>query len=59
MINKEINEFRTKIDNIKEDTTQDMENLRKKIETETLRRQRPIGKGDQELEKRSVQEKLI
>jgi chromosome segregation ATPase len=30
MINKEINELRTKIDNIKEETTQDMENLRKK-----------------------------
>jgi hypothetical protein len=34
MINKEINEFRTKTDNIKEETTQDMENLRKKNETE-------------------------
>jgi chromosome segregation ATPase len=34
MINKEINEFRTKIDNIKQETTQDMENLRKKNETE-------------------------
>jgi hypothetical protein len=33
MINKEINELRTKID-IKEETTQDMENLRKKTETE-------------------------
>jgi hypothetical protein len=30
MINKEINELRTKIDNNKEETTQDMENLRKK-----------------------------
>jgi hypothetical protein len=29
-INKEINELRTKIDNIKEEETQDMENLRKK-----------------------------
>jgi predicted RNase H-like nuclease (RuvC/YqgF family) len=29
MINKEINELRTKIDNIEEETTQDMENLRK------------------------------
>jgi uncharacterized protein Yka (UPF0111/DUF47 family) len=29
MIKKEINELRTKIDNIKEETTQDMENLRK------------------------------
>jgi chromosome segregation ATPase len=34
MINKEINELRTKIDNIKEEKTQDMENLRKKNETE-------------------------
>jgi exonuclease VII large subunit len=33
-INKEINELRVKIDNIKEETTQDMENLRKKNETE-------------------------
>jgi hypothetical protein len=34
MINKEINELRTKIDNIKDEGTQDMENLRKKNETE-------------------------
>jgi hypothetical protein len=34
MINKEINELRTKIDNIKEEMTQDIENLRKKNETE-------------------------
>jgi chromosome segregation ATPase len=34
MINKEINSLRTKIDNIKEKITQDMENLRKKNETE-------------------------
>jgi hypothetical protein len=34
MINKQINELRTKIVNIKEETTQDMENLRKKNETE-------------------------
>jgi septal ring factor EnvC (AmiA/AmiB activator) len=34
MINKEINEFRMEIDNIKEEGTQDMENLRKKNETE-------------------------
>jgi uncharacterized protein Yka (UPF0111/DUF47 family) len=33
-INKEINELRTKIDNIKVEMTQDMENLRKKNETE-------------------------
>jgi hypothetical protein len=34
MINKEINELRTKIGNIKEEGTQDRENLRKKNETE-------------------------
>jgi hypothetical protein len=34
MINKEINELRLKIDNIKEEDPQDMENLRKKNETE-------------------------
>jgi hypothetical protein len=34
MINKEINELRMKIDNIKEEASQDMENLRKKNETE-------------------------
>jgi hypothetical protein len=34
MINKEINVLRTKIDNIKEESTQDMENLRKKNEIE-------------------------
>jgi hypothetical protein len=30
MINENINELRAKIDNIKEEVTQDMENLRKK-----------------------------
>jgi hypothetical protein len=34
MINKEINELRMKIDNMKEEVIQDMENLRKKKETE-------------------------
>jgi hypothetical protein len=34
MINKEINELRTKIDNIKKEETQDMEDLRKKNKTE-------------------------
>jgi F0F1-type ATP synthase membrane subunit b/b' len=33
-INKEINELRTKTDSIIEEATQDMENLRKKNETE-------------------------
>jgi hypothetical protein len=34
MINKEINELRTKVDNIQVEETQDMESLRKKNETE-------------------------
>jgi uncharacterized protein YeaO (DUF488 family) len=34
MINKEMNELRAKTDNIKEEATQDMENLRKNNETE-------------------------
>jgi protein subunit release factor A len=34
MINKEVNELRMKIDNIKEEMTRDMENLRKKNEIE-------------------------
>jgi vacuolar-type H+-ATPase subunit H len=34
MINKETNELRVKRNNIKEEATQDMENLRKKNETE-------------------------
>jgi chromosome segregation ATPase len=34
MMNKQINELRTKIDNIKEERTQDMENFRKKNKTE-------------------------
>jgi hypothetical protein len=34
-MNREINELKTKIDNIKEEVTHDMENLRKKNETET------------------------
>jgi chromosome segregation ATPase len=33
-INREINELRSKVDNIKEEVTHDMENLRKKSETE-------------------------
>jgi DNA repair exonuclease SbcCD ATPase subunit len=33
-ISREINELRAKIDNIKEEVTQDMKNLRKKNETE-------------------------
>jgi hypothetical protein len=34
-INREINDLKTKIDNIKEEVTHDMENLRKKNKTET------------------------
>jgi hypothetical protein len=42
-INKEINELRMKTDNIKEEGTQDMENLRKKNETELAKQNgRPI-----------------
>jgi predicted nucleic acid-binding Zn-ribbon protein len=33
-LNREINELKMKIDNIKEEVTHDMENLRKKNETE-------------------------
>jgi molecular chaperone GrpE (heat shock protein) len=33
-INREINELKTKIENIKEEVTHDIENLRKKNETE-------------------------
>jgi hypothetical protein len=33
-INREINELRMKIDNIKKEVTHDMKNLRKKNETE-------------------------
>jgi chromosome segregation ATPase len=35
LINREINELKMKIKNIKEELTQDMENLRKKNQTET------------------------
>jgi hypothetical protein len=42
MINKQINEFRTKIDNIKKETTQYMEELRKKNETTAKENGRPI-----------------
>jgi chromosome segregation ATPase len=37
-INREINELKTKIDTIKEEVTHDMENLRKKNETEIQNR---------------------
>jgi hypothetical protein len=41
--NKQINELRTKIDNIKEETTQDMDNLRKKEQNRTAKKtRRPI-----------------
>jgi F0F1-type ATP synthase membrane subunit b/b' len=33
-MNKEINELRTKIDNIKEEMTQDMEHLKKRMKQE-------------------------
>jgi hypothetical protein len=41
-INKETNELRLKIDNIKEEETHDMENLRKKKETEIQHNGRPF-----------------
>jgi hypothetical protein len=41
-ITREINEFRMKIDNIKEEVTHDMENLRKKNETEILKNGRSL-----------------
>jgi hypothetical protein len=44
MINKEINELRTKIDNIKEEGTQDMENLKKK-KNETERQNKMKGQS--------------
>jgi uncharacterized phage infection (PIP) family protein YhgE len=37
-INREINELKMKIENIKEEVTNDMENLRKKNQTETQNR---------------------
>jgi hypothetical protein len=40
--NKEINEHRAKIDNIKEEGTQDMENLRKKNDRNAKQNGRPI-----------------
>jgi uncharacterized coiled-coil DUF342 family protein len=43
MINKEINELRAKKDNIKEEMTQDMENLRKKEQNRNAKQNgRPI-----------------
>jgi hypothetical protein len=42
-INREINELRMKIDNIKEEVTHDMENFRKKNETEIQKKNgRPL-----------------
>jgi 4-hydroxy-L-threonine phosphate dehydrogenase PdxA len=43
-INKEINELRMKIDNIKEEMTHDMENLRKGLNTNTKHNGRPLQK---------------
>jgi hypothetical protein len=43
MMNKRINELRTKIANIKEETSQDMENLRNKEQNRTAKQNgRPI-----------------
>jgi hypothetical protein len=41
-INRETNELKTKIDNMKEEVMQDMENLRKKNETEKKTQWRPL-----------------
>jgi hypothetical protein len=43
MINKEIKELRTKVDNIKEEMTQDIENLRKTKQNKIVKQKgRPI-----------------
>jgi hypothetical protein len=42
MINKEVSDLRMKIDNIKEEVTPDIENLRKKNETSAKQNGRPI-----------------
>jgi gas vesicle protein len=41
MINKQINELRTKIDNIKEET-QDIQNLRKRMKQKCKKNGRPM-----------------
>jgi hypothetical protein len=41
-INREINELRAKIDNIKEEVTHYIENFRKKNETNTKKDGRPV-----------------
>jgi hypothetical protein len=52
MINKEISELRTKIDNIKEEMTQGMENLRKKMKENcnTKRKANPAEQNKQKTE---------
>jgi hypothetical protein len=42
ILNREIKELRMKTDNVKEDVTHDMENLRKKNETNTKQNGRPL-----------------
>jgi hypothetical protein len=49
-MNKEINEFRTKIDNLKEEVTRDMEKHRKKNETE-MRNKRKATPADENKQK--------
>jgi hypothetical protein len=41
-MNKQINELRTKIDNIKEENSQDVENLRKRTKQSAKQNGRPI-----------------
>jgi hypothetical protein len=59
MINKEINELRTKLDNIKEETTQDMENHRKKNETncKTKWKANPAEQNKQKTESQNLKMK--
>jgi hypothetical protein len=58
MINQEINEFRAKIDNIKEEDTQDMENLRKKNETEMQNKTEGQSSGTEQEEDRISELKM-
>jgi hypothetical protein len=58
-MNKWINELRTKIDNIKEETTKDMENLRKKNETEMQKKWKanPAEQNKQKTESQNLKMK--
>jgi chromosome segregation ATPase len=60
-INKEINELRMKIDNIKEEVTQDMENLRKKNETQMQNKMEGQSSRIEEVEDRisELEDKMV